>query len=257
MKNAIKILILSLFILSSCKAKKEVVGGVVLPKISKKQLLNKYHKALFSKKTVNAKISANYSDTKKAVNFTITMRLEKDKVIWLSASKIGFPVAKIMITPNQVRYYEKLKKTYFEGSFELLSNWLGADLNFNQIQNILLGQAFESFNKDKYALGVKEKAYLLSSKKRKDLVELLFLLNPYNFKVNKQEIKNRTDRQFLQITYPEYTKIEEEVFPKKIGVKVMEKQKITEITLNFRQVEFNKSLTFPFAIPKGYKKIAL
>lgn len=257
MKNAIKILLLGFFILSSCKVKKEVTRGVLLPKINKAQLLKNYEKAFFSQKTVSAKIAASYSDKKKSVRFTIALRLEKDKVIWLSASKIGFPVAKIKITPTKVSYYEKLKKTYFEGNFELLSNWLGMALDFHQIQNILLGQAFENLQKNKYALGVKEKAYLLSSKKTKSILEFLFLLNPNNFKVNKQEIKNRRDQQFLQIIYPEYTKIGAEIFPKQIEIKAMEKQKRTTIKLEYKQVEFNKTLNFPFTIPKGYKKVVL
>jgi hypothetical protein len=50
-------------------------------------------------------------------------------------------MAKASITPTSVSYYEKIKGTYFEGDFSALSQWLGTDLDFNKIQNMLLGEA--------------------------------------------------------------------------------------------------------------------
>jgi hypothetical protein len=46
-------------------------------------------------------------------------------------------MAKASITPTSVSYYG----TYFEGDFSALSQWLGTDLDYNKIQNMLLGEA--------------------------------------------------------------------------------------------------------------------
>lgn len=257
MKTIVKVLLVSVLVFTSCNVKKEVAGGVLLPKISKKQLIENHYSNFFSQKTVSAKIAARYSNVKTSVGFVIKMRMENNNVIWLSASKMGFPVAKIKITPTKVRYYEKVKRTYFEGDFKLLSTWLGTNLDFNQVQNLLLGQALQNLDKSEFTLGIKDKSYVLASKKTAAVLELLFLLNPSTFKINKQEIKNRKDQQFLQISYPKYSKIGNEVFPKQIEIKVLEKQKLTTIKLEYKQVEFNKTLNFPFTIPKGYKKVVL
>jgi hypothetical protein len=45
-------------------------------------------------------------------------------------------MAKASITPTSVSYYG----TYFEGDFSALSQWLGTDLDYNKIQNMLLGE---------------------------------------------------------------------------------------------------------------------
>jgi hypothetical protein len=37
--------------------------------------------------------------------------------------------------------HEKINNSYFEGDFSSLSQWLGTDLDYSKIQNLLLGQA--------------------------------------------------------------------------------------------------------------------
>ncbi len=82
-------------------------------------------------------------------------------------------------------------------------------------------------------------------------------MNPLNFKVNKQEIKQAEKNQLLSVSYPTYKKIEGELFPKKINIRAIENRNLTSINIEYRTVEFNKKLTFPFAIPNGYKEISL
>jgi hypothetical protein len=38
-----------------------------------------------------------------------------------------------------VSYYEKIKARILKGDFSALSQWLGTDLDYNKIQNMLLG----------------------------------------------------------------------------------------------------------------------
>ena len=71
-------------------------------------------------------------------------------------------MAKAMITPTKVSYYEKINNTYFEGDFSMLSNWLGTDLDFNKVQNLFLGKAIDDLTKDKWVSEVVEKMFKLS-----------------------------------------------------------------------------------------------
>ena len=47
------------------------------------------------------------------------------------------------------KYYEKINGNYFEGDFNI-KPILGTDLDFNKIQNMLLGRAIDDLNKGKY-----------------------------------------------------------------------------------------------------------
>jgi hypothetical protein len=70
-------------------------------------------------------------------------------------------MAKASITPTSVSYYEKIKGTYFEGDFSALSQWLGTDLDYNKIQNMLLGEPLDDLSKGKYKESLGEQSYRL------------------------------------------------------------------------------------------------
>ena len=147
MKHISKILILISLVVTSCKTSKISTDANITPAISTKKIINNHYANNFNQQTINAKLSAKYSNKKTAVTVNIKLRLEKDRTIWMSATKLGIPIAKVKITPNRVVYYEKLKRTYFDGNFSLLSKWLGTELDYDKVQNILLGQAILNLKK--------------------------------------------------------------------------------------------------------------
>ena len=139
----------------------------------------------------------------------------------------------------------------------MLSKWLGIELDFQQVQNMLLGQAVFDLRNGKYDSKITNNTYQLTPKKEHDLFGILFFMNPENFKLNKQEIRQVKKNQLLLISYPTYKEIEGEKFPQNIDIKAINSKNSTTINLEYKSVEFNKELTFPFEIPSGYKKISL
>lgn len=250
------IALLLIFVFTACKTHKNVANAEVSA-ISTKKIINNHYNKSFNQKTVYAKLNAKYKGKKSSATVSVKLRLEKDKTIWLSATKLGFPLAKVKITPTRVSYYEKLSRTYFDGDFTLLSNWLGTELDYEKVQNILLGQAVMNLKKGRYTSGISEKLYEIKPKRDNELFGILFFLNPENFKVNKQEIKNSKEKQLLSVSYPIYNNIKGEQFPKKIDIRAIDDKEITTINIEYKSVEFNRELTFPFEIPSGYKEISL
>lgn len=257
MKHLFKILILILVVVTSCKTTKKTTGSGGLTTISTKKIINNHYNNNFHQQTVYARLNAKYRDKKTSATVTIKLRLEKDKTIWMSASKFNIILAKVKITPKRVLYYEKLQRTYFDGDFSLLSKWLGTELDYEKVQNILLGQAVLNLKKGRYKSVISESSYQLSPKKDNELFGILFFMNPDNFKLNKQEIRHPEKQQLLSVSYPNYDEIKGEQFPKKINIRATDSKNLTTINIEYRSVEFNKKLTFPFSIPKGYKEISL
>ena len=257
MKLFSKIVLLTLLIFTSCKSNKNVVGTNNVDAISTKKIISNHYNSDFSHKTINARINAKYKDNNTSVSFSIKLRLEKDKTIWMSATKFGIPVAKVKITPSRVIYYEKLERTYFDGDFSLLSKWLGTELDYEKVQNILLGQAVLNLRKGKYDSRIDNNLYEIKPKKDNDLFGILFFMNPENFKLNKQEIRNQEKEQLLTVSYPNYQVIKGDQFPENINIRAIDHKKLTTINMEYRTVEFNEKLTFPFSIPNGYKEISL
>ncbi|WP_456463396.1 DUF4292 domain-containing protein [Lutibacter sp.] len=257
MKRNLKIVIVILLVVTSCKTNKKVINTSNATKISTKKIINNHYSNSFSEKTINARLTVRYRDKNTATSIGIKLRLEKDKTIWMSATKLGIPIAKIKITPKKVIYYEKIKRTYFNGDFSLLSKWLGTELDYKKIQNILLGQAVLNLKKEKYNSKINRNLYQLTPRKKNELFGILFFINPTNFKLNKQEIYNSKKRQLLSVSYPNYKEINGEQFPKNINIVATDNKNLTTIKIEYRWVEFNKKLTFPFSVPRGYREIKL
>ena len=215
MKYFLKILIIALLLLTSCKSTKNTTDSSV-ENLSTKKIISNYYNQSFDKRTINAKINAKYNDSKSSASFSIKLRLEKDKTIWMSATKFGFPIAKVKITPSRVSYYEKIQRTYFDGDFSLLSKFLGTELDYDKVQNILLGQAVLNLKKGKYDSELFNNSYQLAPREQNELFGILFFLNPDNFKLNSQEIRNDEKQQVLSVSYPTYKDIRGEQIREKL-----------------------------------------
>lgn len=221
------------------------------------QIIDNYHKNIFSSPTISAKLDATFDDGKNKIGAKISLRMEKGKIIWLSVSKLGFTIAKLKITPNNVQYYEKWNGVYFDGDFSLISDKLKTPLTFEKVENILLGQSLALLNKNTYTCTIQKEGYELKMKNNKSILQFLFLMNANNFKVKQQKVFYTTKRQTLLINYNNYQTVSNEFIPKSVTIKATNSKKETIITLLYKSVEIGNVLRFPFKIPKGYKKIKL
>ena len=248
--------LLILLTLGACKSNKPIADSN-LESLSVKKIVSNHYDNEFDQETVYARLTTRYSDKRSSLKLTIKMRLEKDKTIWLSATKLGVPVAKLLITPTRVQYYEKIQRVYFDGDYALLNKWLKTELDFFKLQNLLLGQAVNDLTKGKYTATTGKDSYELTPRKNGDLYKILFFMNPINFKMDRQVVRDTEKQQVFTVSYPEYNKIEEEQFPEKIQITAVDNKNRTLINIEYRSVEFNRKLTFPYSVPRNYKEIRL
>ncbi|HET8838737.1 MAG TPA: DUF4292 domain-containing protein, partial [Flavobacteriaceae bacterium] len=190
-------------------------------------------------------------------SISINIRMEKDKMIWLSAKLAGIiPLAKVLITPTEVKFYEKVKKTYFVGDFRLLSDWLGTNLDFQKVQNLLTGQTIYNLEEGNYEMEETPNGFEFQSDEEAFLTKL-FLLNPQTFKAEAQQLVRGEENQSLTITYPKYQEINGFDFPKEIQIIANQGGESTKIEIEFRSLEMDVPIDFPFDIPSGYKEIKI
>jgi len=247
---------LLVLVLFSCKTNSVATGATATTMSANKVIKNHYNND-FDKETMTAKMKVKVKGRNDLPGVTGSLRLEKDKAIWISISKLGFSIGKVLITKDKVSYYEKINRTYFEGDFSLLSNWLGTDLDFDKVQNLLLGQAILNLKKEKYDIDVQEANYVLKPKKLNELFGILFMINPANFKVNRQQVQEFANGKTLIIDYKDYEIIDKQIFPKKIHINALDGKYTTSVDVDYRAIEFNRTVSFPFTIPSGYKEIVL
>lgn len=239
----------------SCKSAKSVIAaGEVSDKLSAKQVIKQHQKHDADFKTMQARIRIDISQDGSEQGSTFNCRIEKDKVIWLSAP-IG--MARMMITPEKVRFYNKLDNEYFDGDYKLLSDFVGVDLDFMKVQNILLGQAIYNLKDEPYIVSINENSYALQPKDQKALLELFYLVNPSHFKMDSLQMHQQLEKRMLQVDYSSYQEVKRQILPQNIRIVAVEGSDQVAITMEFKSVSLNEEVRFPFKIPSGYKEIVI
>lgn len=246
--------ILVLVFMVSCKSK-AIVAGATVPVTymkAKKIIANHYdNKSNFS--TLYIKARAKYSDERQTQNVTAEIKIKKDEQILVSIRFLGFTMAKASITPTSVSYYEKIKGTYFEGDFSALSQWLGTDLDFYKIQNMLLGEALDDLKEGKYTESLVEQLYRLDDMADDD-TKKTFYINPSDFSVNRQEITQTAEGRMIRVAYTHIKEYKEAILPATVVIHTYQKNGKSEIDLEYDAITFNEELSFPYSVPNGYNR---
>jgi hypothetical protein len=252
----IKYLTVFVFVFTACKTNKHIMENGIIKELSAKKVVKKHVAANFNKKTVAAKLKANFNNGKLKQSIGVSLRIKKDEVIWLKGTKY-ITVFKAKITPTKVSYYSPLAKNYFEGDFSMLKEVLGTDINFKQLQNLFLGQSLQNVKEEKQEVIIKEKAYVLSPEKQAALFNVFYTINPKHFKLNQQSIVDASKNKRLDILYPNYKEFSGEMYPTEINIKATQPGKFTMIDFFVKSVVFDEKIETPFKIPSGYKKLSL
>lgn len=257
--NKIVMVLCAIVIFISCGSKKIVSseGGVISDDATAASVITQHYQKAPDFSTLQAKLRVRYEDEGQTQNLSVSLRMEKDKTIWLSGSLLGITIAKVMITPDRVQYYEKISGVYFDGDFELLSNWLGVPLNFDKVQNLLLGQALYDLRKEKFTSEESARGYKLLPVNEMEELTRLFLISAKNYKIISEQVAQPKENQFATINYPEYQKIGGLLFPNAIEIIASSPQGSNRIDIRFNNLELNGSVSFPFSIPSGFSEISV
>jgi hypothetical protein len=180
--------------------------------------------------------------------------MKKDSIIWISVNGLlGIEGMRMLIDKDSVRTMNKLDKEYQVRSLDYLQEVAALPLDLRSLQELIIGNPV--------FLNSTIKSYSVSE----DIISLLcegsWFRNLVSFKKNDHLIlhsklddvdvlRNRT----CYLNYADYDNKKGVNFSTTRNISVTEKTKL-EVKLNFKQYEFNETLSFPFSIPKNYKKI--
>ena len=238
----------------SCKAKKVVTGGAINESLNAKSIIKAHYANALDFKTIAGKMKIDYEDQHASQGFSVSLRMEKDKAIWISAT-LG--IVKAYITPERVSFYNRLDNTYFDGDFSYLSKLLGTDLDFEKVQSLLLGQAIQDLRVDKYETSIANENYQLQPKKAQDLFKILFQIEPKYFRISKEQLSQPEKGRLLQINYTNYQEIDKKIIPNEIAISAAMDGNESLIEIEYKNIEFDRDLKFPYDIPNGFKEITL
>ncbi len=238
-------------VLVGCKGKKSLVLGEVNTALTTKKIIQSHYSNAPDFRTLSGRVRIDYFDGDKKQGVTVNLRMKKDEAIWVSAP-LG--IFKAYITPNRVSFYNKLEGEYFDGDFEFLSDLLGTQMDFEKMENLLLGNTVLDLRKERYVSSVSDNSYRLQPRSQQALYNVFFTLEPRFFRAKRQELTQPQKNRILTMDYA-YQDIDGNPTPSVVLIEAANRSERTSIQLDFKNIEFNKALNFPYKIPKGFKSV--
>lgn len=247
-----------LVFLVGCKSKSVVVDATkpTDASLNAKKIIASYNNNTIDFTTLYIKSNVQYSDDKQTQNVTAEIRIKKDQQILVSVRFLGITMAKASITPTSVSYYEKMGGNYFEGDFSTLSQWLGTDLDYTKIQNMLLGRAIDDLGKGKYTESIADQGYKLEDESAGNFKKS-FYFDANTFMLNKQEIAQPAKDRRIEVGYSNNTVYKEGTLPSRVLINAIQPKGKSKINFEYNNITFNEELSFPYSVPNDYKRIII
>ena len=205
--------------------------------------------------TFSAKLDVDYEESDgKKYDVNAHVRMYKDSVIWVSVTAIlGIEGLRAYITRDSVKLLDKQNKIYVARSISYLQELTALPLDLPTLQDLLIGNPVY-FDSTIVSYDLNTNAGTISMQSMGEFFRNLVTIGQSDKFIlsskldDRDEARNRT----CFLNYTEYENKKGVNFATKREISVSEKKKLN-IKLNFKQYDFNETLSFPFAIPKNYK----
>lgn len=263
------VLIIMIAFFAACKtgreAKKEI-KDTVKRDTGVEFIFSKMKDAQFDFRTMNVKFQAKVESEKNNMSFGGSMRIIKDRTIWLSLSAIvGIEAFRVYISPDSVKMINRLNKTYFKGDYQLINELLRTPFDFDMLQALVTGNDFSYYENNIFKVGEDDKTYKISTPGRKKLKNYVanqsdmdrvlvqdLWISPDNYKIIRQQIKEISkENSKLVVDYSAFVAFDDQFLAHQIDVSVEAEQKM-KVMIDFEKVTVDEEITVPFMIPENY-----
>jgi outer membrane biogenesis lipoprotein LolB len=247
--------IVAIVLLASCKSKAVLAEAKAKEVLPADSIIKNHYKNKKDFTTLYVKASAHYEDEDNTQNVNAEIKIKKDEKILISIRVLGITMAKALITPTEVKYYEKIGGKYFEGDYRSLSRWLGSDLDFQKVQNLLIGQALDDLNKGNYKASIDNKMYRLENSDSN--IMRAFYFEAGKFLIKQEQIIQSRQNRMLKVNYPNYSEYPQAALPSGINIEASQPKGKIKINIDYNSATFNEEMSFPYSVPEGYERITI
>jgi hypothetical protein len=206
-------------------------------------------------KSFSAKIKVESSGSNgKNPDLTAVVKIIKDSAIWisLSATILNVEVYRALITKDSVILLDKREKEVSYRSLDYLQEVTKIPFDFYTLQNLIVGNPI--FISDSIIAFRKNDNNILISTVDEYFKNLLTISGESKILLHsKMDDIDISRSRTADITYDDYQTSDGYLFSTDRTISVSEKTKL-DISLNFKQFEFNKELSVVFNVPKNYTR---
>ena len=206
---------------------------------------------VFNSLNLSSKAELQYNNFR--YNFDLNFGIKKNDEILISGSLI-LPIFKILIQQDKILAYQKIDKTFFEIDFNDIYKKIGIDLNYNQLESILIGNPVLSVNNpEKFKIYKSSEKFLIYEKEEADVsYTMIFDINS-NRLIN-QEIKQLKLNRYLYIKYDVFEKIDNFYLPTSNQITINDGKNLINLIIENKSKNIEDRGRFEFKIPNNYTK---
>ena len=246
-------IIVFFMVLSGCSVNKTNSNNASDLSLDLNSVVKEIKKSENKFKNVRNRAKIEFDNGKTIQSIVLNLRVAENEVLWISASMI-VPIAKALITKDQLVFYEKFQRTYIDTSLKNNKGLL-PPISIELIQNILFGKPVVDVDSRNWKIIQNPMQYVLTPSKNQENIQPTMFFNPKDFVLEEQRIYFSSINALLIVEYNNFKSLNEKNIPTEVFMSIIQNGKISKITIEYSQIDFPQNLTFPIEIPEGYKKI--
>lgn len=132
---------------------------------------------------------------------------------------------------------------------------MGTDLDFQKLQNLLIGKAIDDLSKGQYVTKIDNDLYQLTEKNKTNTSKE-FYFEAANFLIKKAVIAQKNENRKLEIQYPSHGKRNGMFLPNEISINAQQEKEV-KIDLIYKNITFDEKLSYSFSIPDGFEEVTI
>lgn len=241
---------------------------------------------------ISMRVSIEIIAGENSESFRGNIRIAKDSIIWMSFRSLNIEGARIAISPDSLKFINRINNLYYKGNLEFIRDRYGVELDYYSLQSILSNSFFfypasntkydlrtcedtsmyciRTVAQTKYRVSyidslraksgvdINENPLETSSDIINGFISKQVKVYPEIYKPAEIYILNNVLQQNLIIKYENMFETDDTYFPKNISIDMHSPQASLEFALSIDNISFNRSnLNFPFSIPDRYEKIIM
>ncbi|RFM29656.1 DUF4292 domain-containing protein [Deminuibacter soli] len=203
--------------------------------------------------TFSAKVKVDYEDKNGGDGANANIQMQKDSAIWIQLTgPFGIEGYRLLVTRDSVKLMNKLNKTVVYRSISYLKDLTQIPFDFYTLQDLIVGNTiFADGNIVSYKNADAGLQVLIVGKIFKHLLTLDKNTNlvMHSKLDDVDSVRNRT----CDITFSQYQPNGDVNFSAYRQIAVAEQSRL-DVKLDFKKYIFNQPVTFPFNIPKNFKR---
>jgi len=245
------LLLIGIF-LASCGASKKGMTGK-LERATPEALLKNLVENQVNIEWLDGRAKLDFSDENTSMGATSTIRIKKDSLIWVSVRKLGFEVARALVTRDSVYIIDRINNEYDIKDLAYLQKEYNLPADFESIQAILLGNPI-FFTTSGLQSEVAENTYHLYGKSSN--MDTHYWMDQKSLQLKQMQFKDLQESREVNVKLEDYQSIannQKFSYLRKLELNSRQTGQV-KVEIQFSQLEINSPKDVRFEIPNKYTR---